>query len=46
MINHFPTQVGQQHGSVCFTAYFSLLDTGLRRYDNLMDYLVEICEQL
>jgi hypothetical protein len=31
--------VGQQLGFVRFAAYFSLLDTGLRRYDDLMDYL-------
>jgi hypothetical protein len=51
MIKNFPTQEGQHHGLavprnspqaarfVRFAVYFSLLDTGLRRYDSLMDYL-------
>jgi hypothetical protein len=35
----FPTQVGQRLGFVRFAERFLLLDTGLRRYDGLMDYL-------
>jgi hypothetical protein len=37
MIKNISTEVGQHHGFVRFAAYFSLLDTGLRRYDGLMD---------
>jgi len=39
MIKKSPTLVGRHLGYVRFAAIFSLLDTGLRRYDGLVDNL-------